>query len=283
MLLALALADHASDDGTRVYPSIQLLCEKTRQSQRTVQYQLRRMEASGWLQMVSAGNGGRSMSTEYRINPLWLGGVEFDDLLPPQTAPTDIELSEVSPDLNADKGCNLAHKRVQATTQKGATTGTKGCNPRQKRVQPVAPANNHHRTIKNHQGTTHARERALAIPPKMPGPPVDQIIEAYHVALPSLPRVVVVGASRTRSIGRFWAWVMSSKKTDGTPRATTQAEGLAWVRSYFARAAQNDFVTGRSPRGKGHENWEANIDFLMQENGIAMVIERTERTKGVAA
>jgi len=32
MLLALALADHASDDGTRIFPKIASLAEKTRQS-----------------------------------------------------------------------------------------------------------------------------------------------------------------------------------------------------------------------------------------------------------
>lgn len=118
MLLALALADHASDDGTRVYPSIKALAEKTRQSERTIQYQLRRMEESGWLILVNAGNGGRSMTSEYRISPEWIKGAE---IAPIQKGATD------------DK--------------KGATDNTKGCNPRQKRVQPIAPANNHHRTI----------------------------------------------------------------------------------------------------------------------------------------
>ena len=111
MLLALALADHASDDGTRVYPSIKALAEKTRQSERTIQYQLRRMEESGWLILVNAGNGGRSMTSEDRISPEWIKGAEI------------------------------------APIQKGATDDTKGCNPRQERVQPIAPANNHHRTI----------------------------------------------------------------------------------------------------------------------------------------
>ena len=118
MLLALALADHASDDGTRVYPSIKALAEKTRQSERTIQYQLRRMEESGWLILVNAGNGGRSMTSEYRISPEWIKGAE---IAPIQKGATD--------DI------------------KGATDDTKGCNPRQKRVQPIAPANNHHRTI----------------------------------------------------------------------------------------------------------------------------------------
>lgn len=118
MLLALALADHASDDGTSVYPKVKALAEKTRQSERTVQYQLRAMQEAGWLILVGSGNGGRSMSTEYRISPIWI------------------------------KGANIAPIQKGATDDvKGATDDTKGCNPQQKRVQRVAPANNHHRTI----------------------------------------------------------------------------------------------------------------------------------------
>lgn len=119
MLLALALADHASDDGTRVFPSIKALAEKTRQSERSVQYQLRRMQEAGWLILVSAGNGGRSMSSEYRISLDWIKG------------------AEIAP-----------FKKGAIDDQKGANDGTKGCNPRQERVQPIAPANNHHGIIK---------------------------------------------------------------------------------------------------------------------------------------
>ena len=46
MLLALALADFSDDDGGKVFPSITSLAKKTRQSERSVQYQLRRMEKS---------------------------------------------------------------------------------------------------------------------------------------------------------------------------------------------------------------------------------------------
>lgn len=124
MLLALALADHASDDGTRVFPSIKALAEKTRQSERSVQYQLRRMQEAGWLILVSAGNGGRSMSSEYRISLDWIKGAE---IAPFQKGAID--------------------------DVKGANDGTKGCNPRQERVQPIAPANNHHESSINHQVT----------------------------------------------------------------------------------------------------------------------------------
>ncbi len=111
-------ADHASDDGTRVFPGIKALAEKTRQSERTIQYQLRRMEESGWLILVSAGNGGRSMTSEYRISLDWIKGAE---IAPIQKGASDDE--------------------------KGATGDKKGCKSAQERVQPVAPANNRHRTI----------------------------------------------------------------------------------------------------------------------------------------
>jgi hypothetical protein len=73
-VLALALADHAHDDGSRVFPSVALLAKKSMQSARTVQYQLRKMEAMGWLIKVSDGSGGRSNTTEYCISPDWLKG-----------------------------------------------------------------------------------------------------------------------------------------------------------------------------------------------------------------
>ena len=137
MLLALALADHASDDGSRVFPGVAALSEKTRQSERTVQYQLRRMEEMGWLIVVGAGNGGRSMHREYRISLDWIKGAE---IAPIQKGATD--------------------------DTKGATTGIKGCNPQQKRVQPVAPANNRHRTIIE-SSVNHHDDAADATPQKI--------------------------------------------------------------------------------------------------------------------
>jgi hypothetical protein len=110
MLLALALADHAHDDGTKIFPSIKQLAEKTRQSERTVQYQLRKMEDSTWLLLQNSGNGGRNQRREYVINPFWLKG------------------AEVAP---IGKGAN--------DDIKGANDDTKGCNPRQERVQSLHP------------------------------------------------------------------------------------------------------------------------------------------------
>ena len=83
MLLALALADHASDDGTRVFPSVASLAKKTRQSVRTVGYQLAKMRAAGWLIPVGHVDGGRGMATEYLISAEWIKGADFAGLKNP--------------------------------------------------------------------------------------------------------------------------------------------------------------------------------------------------------
>ena len=116
MLLALALADHAHDDGTSIYPSVEQLAYKTRQSERTVQYQLRAMEASGWLILVNAGNGGRGSRREYRIYGEWLKGA---NVAPIGKKP----IGEIT-----SKGANIApqEKKGEIDGQKGATDDVKG-------------------------------------------------------------------------------------------------------------------------------------------------------------
>lgn len=117
--LALALADHAHDDGRRIFPSVSQLSQKTRQSERTVQYQLRRLEASGWLRLQNPG-GGRGQAREYAIDPGWLSS-------PP---PTEVELpgqrkgAKIAPfpDAKGCKNCTLSEtERVQFDAEKGAT------------------------------------------------------------------------------------------------------------------------------------------------------------------
>jgi hypothetical protein len=134
MLLALALADHSSDDGSRIYPSIKHLAAKTRQAERSVQYQLRRMEEAGWLTLVNSGNGGRNQHREYQISIEWIKGAEIAPF--PKGATDGV---------------------------KGATDDAKGCNPQQERVQPVAPAYNHQGTIKE-PSKKNTRAEALSIP-----------------------------------------------------------------------------------------------------------------------
>jgi hypothetical protein len=80
---------------------------------------------------------------------------------------------------------------------------------------------------------------------------------------------------RTKAIRTFWAWVLSSRKSDGTPRATSGEEALAWIKGYFERASQNDWLMGRTARSGEHANWTADFDFLLTDKGKKHVIEKT--------
>ena len=51
LLLLLAIADHAHDDGGGAYPSIQTLADKTRLTSRAVQVLLNKLEAAGELRI----------------------------------------------------------------------------------------------------------------------------------------------------------------------------------------------------------------------------------------
>lgn len=224
MLLALALADHASDDGTRVFPSVKALSEKTRQSERTVQYQLRRMEEIGWLILVGAGNGGRSMSREYRISLDWIKGAE---IAPFQKGATD--------DI------------------KGANDGTKGCNPQQERVQPIAPANNRHRTINEPSGIVVA-----AVAPK-PKPAVSRA-----TILPENFTANETGEALAAELGLSLADEQAAFEDHHTANGSTfkdwQAALRTWLRNSakFSKRGQRNapsFITGN--RTPAPENFAA--------------------------
>lgn len=69
LLLALALADHAHDDGGSIYPAVSAMALKIRQSERNVQYLLGKMRKRGWLEKVQEGGiiEGKHLATMYRI------------------------------------------------------------------------------------------------------------------------------------------------------------------------------------------------------------------------
>lgn len=69
-LVLLAMADHARDDGSGCYPSIELLARKTSQSRRGVQKIMRRLEDAGLIAPSEVSRGGRHCSTEYKLT-LW--------------------------------------------------------------------------------------------------------------------------------------------------------------------------------------------------------------------
>lgn len=66
LLVLLALADHAHEDGGGCYPSVAMIMKKTRLTERAVQYNLRKLERElGEITTVKPG-GGR-FATTYKV------------------------------------------------------------------------------------------------------------------------------------------------------------------------------------------------------------------------
>ncbi len=122
-------------------------------------------------------------------------------------------------------------------------------------------------------------DQPAAPKPTVPCPYRD-IVVAYHEALPTLPRVRVFDGKlwdgRCKAMRELWGWVLSSRRADESRRATNADEAMGWIRAYFAQAAMNDFVMGRTPRSAQHANWRCDIDFLLTKAGLKQVLEKTE-------
>jgi len=110
---------------------------------------------------------------------------------------------------------------------------------------------------------------------KLPTCPAEEIVDLYHEVLPELPGVRVMDKARGKAIADFWNWVLTTKRPDGTPRATTADEALAWTRDYLNRARNNDFIMGRGTRSAEHANWRCSIEYLLSTRGMKKVIEET--------
>ena len=110
---------------------------------------------------------------------------------------------------------------------------------------------------------------------KLPTCPVERIIGFYNEILTQLPAVKIVNDSRKKAAKRFWGFIFTSKKSDGTFRAETAEQAIEWVEAYFKRALDNDFVMGKTAKSGPHAGWVADFDYLMTDKGITQVIEKT--------
>lgn len=90
-VLALALADHAHDDGSHIYPGNELLAKKCLISERTVMRLINKFMAIGWLIKITQGNIGRGISNEYIINPDWIKGDNLSPFLSVDNSPISVD------------------------------------------------------------------------------------------------------------------------------------------------------------------------------------------------
>ena len=112
LLVMLALADWASDDGGNIYPAIETIAKKTRISVRAVQYEIRKLTDLGELTFGSQShiNPTGQRTNDYRINVQAL-----------------------------QKGVQNLHPLDEKGVQILRGANFAGCNPASKGVQPIAP------------------------------------------------------------------------------------------------------------------------------------------------
>jgi hypothetical protein len=157
---------------------------------------------------------------------------------------------------------------------------------RPKNEAPSKPLASQEQEQEQEQDKEEAKAYVASVPlptvggaPALPVCPAEKMVELYHEVLPELPRVRVMDDARRKAMQKRWRWVLTSRRADGVPRACNAAEALGWLRQFFERARDNDFLMGRSGRGAGHESWQCDLDHLMSDKGLKAVIEKT----GVAA
>lgn len=110
----------------------------------------------------------------------------------------------------------------------------------------------------------------------LPACKTQAMVDLYHEVLPELPAVRLLNDPRKKALSKLWKWILTSAKPDGERRAHNGDEALSWLREYFGRARENDFLMGRTGRSGEHANWQCDLDFLLTDKGMKHVIEKTK-------
>lgn len=114
LLILLALADFARDDGTEIRPSMGTLARRVRASQRQATRIVRDLERDGVIELVANASGGAPGATRvYRLR--------LDRLAPSERWQTGVADDRGDADVRGD------------------TQGRDGCHPGSRRVSPMSP------------------------------------------------------------------------------------------------------------------------------------------------
>lgn len=101
---------------------------------------------------------------------------------------------------------------------------------------------------------------------RVPRCPTQEIVDAFHKALPMLPQVAVLNGPRKQAIAARWRDVVTTDKLD-------REGGIKFFQWYFEHAAGSSFLTGRGAARQGDRAWKAGFDWLLRPANFAKVIE----------
>lgn len=103
-LVLLALADQANDDGRNCWPSVETICHRSGQGERTVRRALQSLESKG----ILTRNHREGTSTQYHVHPCQIGTPAETAPLP-KTTKTPAKLAPKPPITTKTKNTERAH------------------------------------------------------------------------------------------------------------------------------------------------------------------------------
>lgn len=165
----------------------------------------------------------------------------------------------------------LFHAKQEANRQLGAKGGQANAERNAKRIASEtgseseanreAESKPSHKPIAtNHEKATKHGKTARAVTP-------EEVVSAYHAALPNCARVVVLGPKRKASIlkaGKLAAELCADRGWEYGPD---------FWQDYFGECAKDPWLRGEVPN-KQNPNWRQNLDVLLREERFTEIMDR---------
>jgi len=96
--------------------------------------------------------------------------------------------------------------------------------------------------------------------------PVEELLQIFHDECKSLPRVLMLSATRKKHLVSRW------RDVDAEDNLKTKEEGLDIFRQIFQRVHKSDFLSGRTQNRNGRA-WKASFDWLILPTNFLKVCE----------
>lgn len=246
LLMMLAIADFADDDG-RAYPAVGTLAKKCRMTPRNANLILAELRKSG--ELVVKPNEGPKGTNLY-----------FIPRLPPEESFTPTPEAGFTPEES------FTLKRASPTPEAGFPKPLKPTSdkPSLNRQEPSI-SNSAELLVGKVADETDSKGKAKK---KTPDCPHQEIIAAYHEALPACPRIRDWTAARAANLRARW-------------NEDPKRQNLDWWARLFAYVAESDFLVGKvtSP---GRKPFMASLEWLLKAENFAKVREGRYHPEGSA-
>lgn len=275
LIVLLAMADWANDDGGRVFPTVNQLAEKSRMTTRQVRTCIRQLEDDQVIALVNRATGRPGQANEYRIVLSELQQVEAPETA--HTTPSADGGRIFTPEICDTDGGNLRHGRRKSTTETAEICDT-----------PID--NRQEQPSKDPSRQPSSAPRASQ--DGLPGFESNQskaVLSNGKAKLGSADnrRELDAAYQAYNAVAQKHGWPVCQHRStmrDGHLRRRMQdAGGLSGWQHAMERADASDHLCGRSKRSAGYENWVPDIDFFLQAKSFTGLMEGKYDNRGDGA